>query len=192
MGVLQPARTAADYLDMLRNLSPPGIAFGGTEGRWDDLLEALAQELALTDASVSDVDSVTGVASGVVAETDPRIAVETIDAWEYQLGIVDDGTSTLAERQERAHAHMIATGGQSPAYFIALAAALGMTVTITRVLSTGWSCASPPCAPLYAVSARFIWIVHGPAGASLASKTAMQTLFNRLKPAHTVVYFEYT
>jgi len=177
---LPGARTADDYLAALRQLSPPGIAFGDEEGRWDDLLEALAQELGRADAS----------AANMIAEMDPRTADETIAAWEYMLGL-EAGSLSLALRREQAHAALIATGGQSPAYFVELAAALGMTITITSPVSVGWSPSSPPCAPLYSVYARFVWLVTGPVGASAGRRQMMEDLFNRLKPAHTVVAFEY-
>jgi len=187
MTVQQPARTADDYLDLLRRLSPPGLAFGDTEGRWDDLLEAIAQELGLIDASVSDTAG--GVPSGLVSETDPRTATETLPAWEYMLGLTAGSLST-AQRQDQAYSAMIATGGQSPGYFIAIAAPI-MTITIDEPLAVGWNPCSPPCAPMYGVGARFTWVVHGGIGASTARKSMLESLINKYKPAHTLVFFLY-
>lgn len=174
-----PEKTVADYADLLRRLSPKGWVWG-TGGRWEQLLTALAAEYARIHGRVVDAD----------AETDPRTATETIAAWERMLGI-DAPAAALADRRLACYARMIATGGQSEAYFIVLAAGLGVTITILAPLSEGWNPGSVCGYPLYAGTARYIWIVTAPAATGADIRTAMEALFNDYKPAHTSVYFSY-
>ena len=174
---LIPLLAVDDYRDLLMRLSPPGAAFG-PGGRYEDLLTALAGGLAeLHDRAVA-----------ADAESDPRTADETLPDWERMLGILSPMTDQ-ADRQREAHATLIARGGCSVAYFVALAAALGVTITIQEPLSEGWTPCALFCAPFYADVSRFVWIVTGPAATSAELQAVLESMFNRLKPAHTRVRF---
>lgn len=176
MAFITPA-TINEYKELLLRLSPPGVAFG-PDGRYEDFLYACAIDIARHHNRCVDAE----------LESDPRTADETIEAWEYMLGITSPMV-TLEDRQAEVYARYIATGGQSVAYFTEIAAALGVTITITEPLALGWSPADPPCAPLYSWTARYIWIVDGPAATFPSTRAALVALFEELKPEHTRVLF---
>lgn len=69
----------------------------------------------------------------LVTETDPRFTAEMLPDWERAFGLPDPCTAealTLVDRHKALLNKMTTTGGQSRAFFIATAAALGYTVTI--------------------------------------------------------------
>lgn len=71
----------------------------------------------------------------ILAERSPRTAYWLLPEWERSLGLPDECTGqaeTIADRRRIAHARMIATGGQDPAYFVEVAKALGYDITITQ------------------------------------------------------------
>jgi uncharacterized protein YmfQ (DUF2313 family) len=146
-------------------------------------------------------------------ETDPRLTSEMLSDWEAAFGLPDDcmgPATTIEERRTRLMARMTMLGGQSRAFFIALAAALGYTITIDEfspVLcgvsecgSDAWCCGAP--------ETRFYWVVNvydvpvwwfrggvGECGkdhhAEWAAIIDLECLIRRYKPAHTVVLFGY-
>lgn len=179
MTQLAPSYTAEDFKDLLLRLSPPGAGFG-PGGRWESLLEAVSQELSRHHDRCLDM----------VDETSPATASETLSAWEYMLGITDPQTAE-ADRQVEAHARLLATGGCTPDYFTELALALGVVITITSPVSTGWNPGSPIGYPFWSTGARFIWLVSAPSGTTTPRRTALENLFTAIKPAHTRVWFEY-
>ena len=111
--------SAQAYRDQLLALCPPGAALpDDPSSTWGKLLDALALELARVDERTDDL----------LAETDPRAALELLTDWERVLGLPGQcgGTArTLAERRMAAHAALVAQGGATPAYLRAVAAALG-------------------------------------------------------------------
>lgn len=155
-------------------------------------------------------------------ESDPRHTVELLPDWERAWGLPDPcfpDATTIAERQQMLVLYMTWLGGQSRKYFIDLAAYLGYTVTIeeyapfmagvsecgdTRPTPTSffrWYIGPPEM--------RFAWTVHvgavgltwfraaiGEAGVDphlqIDGATDLECLFNRWKPAHTEVIFDYS
>jgi uncharacterized protein YmfQ (DUF2313 family) len=118
--------TAPDYQHLQQRLLPRGLIWlAALSPRLHALLLGMAAELSRVHNRKLDL----------LDEMDPRTTTDMIDAWERALGLPDPCVqpppSTLAERREAAHAKYIASGGQSRAYFIALAlTALGLTITI--------------------------------------------------------------
>lgn len=119
-------RDAARYARMMLALLPPGRAWprdpDSLRGR---MYAASASEFARIDAWLEQI----------LAERSPSTAYALLAEWESVLGLPDDCTGaaeTIAERRAIAHARMIATGGQSPAYFVEIAKALGYDITITQ------------------------------------------------------------
>ncbi len=147
--------TAADYLRALVQLLPPGRVYPrGAEGAFRDTLAALAEEFARIDARADDL----------VNEADPRTTVELIDDWERALGLPDECTGpleTLEQRRQAIVAKLTDEGGTSRAYYIALAASLGYTITITEFRP--FTCETPIDRGIYDESARFTWMVNAPA-----------------------------
>lgn len=192
--------SADDYRSLLKALLPPGRAFPREPGTTlDGLLGAMAQELARVDAR----------GEQLLTEVIPSTTSEMLADWERAAGLPDNCSGSLAETMQGRRADLVsklaAQGGQSKAYFIALAARLGFTITIDefRPFRAGMSTAGDD---LTNGDWVFTWRVNGPpvpvirfaagqsnAGEPLASwgNTALECRLNRLKPAHTIIIFTY-
>lgn len=133
---------------------------------------------------------------------------ELLPEWEKTLGLPDPCTGQLPTIQLRIMqvcAKFTARGGQSKEYFIAVAAALGIPITITEFapFRVGTNRAGDP---LYGEAWAHTWRVHAPAlqiiyfrtGVSTAgeplrywSNKLLECVLTALKPAHTVLQFTY-
>lgn len=187
---------AEHYLTQLRALLPPGIAWPRDDGDLGRTLAALAEELARVDARAWDL----------VDEADPRTTVELLPEWERAFGLPDpcvDQPDTYGERIDALVEKVTRIGGQSPAYYIAVAARLGYTVTITEF--DPFTFASTFDELLYGQDWQFAWQVNAPEETvrffeftsgfdePLADwgNGPLECVINRLKPAHTYVLFAY-
>lgn len=190
--------TADDYLAQLQALLPQGPAWPRDAGATlTKLLHAMADELARVD----------GRAAQLIEEADPRTTAELLADWERVAGLPDacvtDAQST-AQRRAALHARLTTLGGQSVAYFVALAASLGYTVTITEFnpLSVNDNVEHP----LYGQPWQFAWQINAPLNTvgtlsvtdTVADPLAwwgnelLECVVDRLKPAHTHVLFAYS
>ena len=139
------------------------------------------------------LDDAYDLGKALLREVHPDTAEQLIAGWEriHEL----PATGTLAVRQARAKAARAATGGLSRAYFIALAAAMGYTVTITEGSSLIFIVHStkPPAtalpAALFTPDVAWTWYV---AVASVTEAPDLERLFEELKPAWTEVSFTYS
>lgn len=194
--------TETDYLRQLQALLPPGPAWPkDDDATLTRLLGALAAELARVD----------GRAQQLVEEADPRTVAELFADWERVAGLPDPcvvaagQTQSSAQRRAALVARLTMLGGQSKAYFIALAASLGYTITITefRPFRAGQSRSGDPVATNW----QFAWQVNAPlntvipfrAGNAIAGdpinswgNKALECVLSRFKPAHTTVVFAYS
>lgn len=191
--------TADNYLSQLQALLPSGAAWTlEPDVVLTRLLGAMAEEFARIDTRAIDL----------LAQIDPRTAGELLTDWETVLGLPDACTGDLdgvLARMDAAYGALTATGGASRAYFIAVAAALGYTVTITefRPFQVGSSAVGDP---LYGDAWRHAWRVDAPAvtirefavGSSAAGdplrswgNELLECSITKLKPAHTHVLFGY-
>lgn len=127
--------------------------------------------------------------------------------WERVLGLPDTCAGgygqTQAERLAAAMAKIQARGGQSRAFFIGLAAALGYVITIEE--HDAYTCESGCDEPIQDELWRFAWTVRAPettireftcdSGCAdpLASwgNALLECVINRFKPAHTHVIYAY-
>ena len=119
------AMSAADYREQLLALLPPGAAWArDPESTLARLLEALGAELARVDARGDDL----------LAESDPRTTWELLPDWERVADLpspcMAGQSQTTAERRSALVGRLAERGGQSIAYFVALAASLGYAVTV--------------------------------------------------------------
>jgi uncharacterized protein YmfQ (DUF2313 family) len=193
--------TTTDYLRQLQGLLPPGPAWP----RSDDalltrLLGALAAELARVD----------GRAQRLVEEADPRTVGELFVDWEHVAGLPDacaqafGGDQTMAQLRAALVGRLTTLGGQSPAYFIGLASALGYAITITEFRA---HCVNDDVEfPLYDAAWTFAWQVNAALNTvtditvdstvedpiSAWGNALLECVIERLKPAHTTVLFSYT
>lgn len=195
------ALTAAQYLAQLQALMPQGAAWPRDPGHVQtDTLAALAEELARVSARADDL----------VNEADVRSADELLSDWERLLGLPDDCQADLelsiVDRRRIATQRLVEQGGQSAAYFIALAELLGepgCTVTEFRPMNCNDDCNDA----LYSQSDRFAWRMNIPHAAAnlrlmncnddcndalqMYTPNLIECPINERKPAHTNVLFSY-
>jgi len=133
------------------------------------------------------LDAVEADIDGLLDEMFPhRATVDTIDDWEESYGIVPDPADTLQERRDRVLAKRRARGSLKKQYFIDLAAAWGYAITIEGYRAPRCNeavCGSAVLAPEGIV---YVWKVI-----ITEQNLALEKLFNELKPAWTLVEFEY-
>lgn len=194
------ALTAAEYLAQLQALLPQGFAWPRqADAALTRLLLAWADEMARID----------GRAARLIEEADPRTAVELLADWERVAGLPDPCVAALgieqtaAQRRAALAAKLASGGGQSAAYYIALAARLGYTITITE--HETFTVRSKVCDPLNDLPWRFTFTVNAPLDtvrrftvrSAVADPLAawgnelLECVISRLKPAHTHVLFAY-
>ena len=134
----------------------------------------------------------------LLREMFPQSAGDSITDWERLYGITPDNGDMLQIRQLRVIAKMRERGGLSISYFTAIAETIGYIIIIEELL---------PGTDGLGDEGRFRWritftntpLVYFRAGQSRAGErlvsgpveTALENLFNDLKPAHTQVIFTY-
>jgi len=195
------AVTADDYLLAMQGLLPPGAAWSKDPDAYTTrLLGGLAQEMARVD----------GRTAGLLEEADPRTTAELFADWERVAGLPDDcvtafaGTQTVDQRRAALVGRLATLGGQSRAYYIALAASLGYTVSITEFVPH--TVDSTVDDPLYDTPWTYAWQVNAPLNTityadvdstvdePLASwgSSLLECVLARVRPAHTTLIFAYT
>lgn len=179
------------------------------------LLPAVAYEKAGPALSAevvaegNQLDAFQDLIEALPPETDPRSTSALLQDWERVYGLPDEcrgQADTIADRRLRLVAKVAETGGLSKPYFIALASALGYTgVTITSFKPTN---AEMGCEDAVRdESWRRAWQVNMPNqqnvhrlfSAESASEDPVdvyrqgpvECLIGKLKPAHTLVLFNY-
>jgi uncharacterized protein YmfQ (DUF2313 family) len=194
-------RTALDYLIQFQRLLPRGRI-------WHRGLGTLqAQDLLTLMPTPARLDQ---RAQQLLVDAFPCSTLELLPEWEASLGLPDPCTGpldSLAARQAAVCAKFSARGGASMAYFIGLAAAMGVTITITqfspfyagrnrvgqRLFNTGW-------AYVWQVTLSGEVVTYFRTGASRVGDrlvtlsdvaSILQCVFNAYKPAHTTVIFSY-
>lgn len=193
--------SSADYLQQLQALLPPGPAWSrDDESTLTRLFDGLAQELA----------RVHGRGLQLVEEADPRTTAELFGDWERVAGLPDAcvqafaGDQTVAQRRAALVGRLSTLGGQDPAYFIGLAAALGYAITITEFHEH--TVDDDVDHPLYGAAWNFAWQVNAALNTfneitvddtvddPLASwgNALLECVIKRVSPAHTTVLFSYT
>jgi uncharacterized protein YmfQ (DUF2313 family) len=170
-----PTYTTADFTRALLALLPRGRAWPRDP---DTTLAALAEGLA------GRFQHVTDEAALILSDTFPATASTGFAVqWERTLGLPGPYGTTppdLAGRRLQIVAALTDTGGQSAAYFIALAARLGYTITIEMFRPTFVD--DLVDSVIRGVSWAFHWEVHLPAGSDI---TVLQAVFEQFAPAHT-------
>lgn len=151
---------------------------------------------------------ITGRGLDLLSDANPATTYELLREWEETLGL--PGTcgqstgQTVQDRQSAVVAALIEEGGQTPAYFIRIAATLGYSITITTF--SPFRVTSRVDAPLCDSAWSFAWQVNGAAyrvtnfsvnstvDEPLASWSdiTLACVFERIKPAHTTVIFNNT
>lgn len=180
--------TQADYLAQLMALAPQGAAWSRESGSTlSAVFQGLADELARVDARARDL----------MVQTDPRVVTEMLTDWERAYGLPDGCVTaepTPDGRRLALHHKVASLGGQSPAYYVGMSALLGYLTDVeeftpsrlpltlpTRLRSRPWA---------------FAWrvAVYGPLELTedpIYASADIECVIRRLKPAHTVVSFDY-
>lgn len=195
-------RTPDAYLTQLQALLPPGRAWPREpDATLTAVIGIFADSLARADAR----------AASLVKESDPRDAIELLEAWEAMFGLPDDcappeAYDSLAERRSALVERVTAQGGVTAQYLIDLAAARGFAITITEIWPT--VCGVAECGDelitadaifSFEVNADAISVIEPECGniecgdplGWLAENTALECLIARHRPAHLTPYFVY-
>jgi len=193
-----PIYTAADYSAALAALLPRGRV-------WPKEADSV-QFQVLGSFSPSFARS-NGAANDLLVDAFPASTFNLLPEWEETLGLPDPCAGdqpTIAQRRAQVLARFIAGGGQSVAYFIAFAAALGFTITITQfkpfsvvddvddsIYGTDWAHAWQVNAPLNTV---IFFDVESGVGDALAawSNAVLECEIKRYAPAQSIVIFAYS
>lgn len=192
--------TAAEYREQLKQLLPPGQAFPREPGTTlHNLLDGMSVELARVDER----------GFTLPLEANPATTTELLSDWERVAGLPDRCSGALEEtiqgRRNALLAKLASTGGQSPAYFISIAAALGYEVSITefRPFRVGMSEMGDA---LTNGDWQFTWQVSGPETTVLTFRVGLSAVgeplrswgtssleckIRQLAPAHTIPIFAY-
>lgn len=176
--------TAEQYREQLCALLPPGRAFSCDAGTvLRDLLDGLSLELERIDAR-----SVV-----LFGEALPDTTLEMLPAWERVVGLPDACSpldTSIEARREAVLARLRAQGGQSAAYFIALAEWLGFPAGVVQEFRP--FTANSDCVDfLYTDPWRFVWILEVPRMPEGSRDQQLECLLQRYKPAHTYVIVRY-
>ena len=193
-----PQYAASDYLAACIGALPRGRAWARFFG------SVMAQVLSgLMPGYVrNNADAI-----ALVADAFPATTVRLLPEWEASLGlpdICDSDPETLSRRRQNVVTRFASGGGQSVAYFVNVAAALGYEITITEFAP--FRCGMPLGLPLSGEGWAHVWQVNAPGysvqhftcGASVMGEafsswgnTILQCTLLRFAPAHTTLIFSY-
>ncbi len=190
-----------DYTAALQNLMPTGLVW---PRKADSVQAAVFRALAQSYQQSDDA------AEGLLTGAFPATATIMLADWEKTLGLPDDcgigENDSIALRQKAVIARLFSTGGQSSAYFIGVAKALGYDITISvfREARAGMSVCGDA---LNGENWPFTWLVTAPkttityaqAGMSYCGdplrswgNKRLECRLTALAPSHTIVKFGYS
>lgn len=189
--------TSDDFLGALIDLLPRGRAWQGRNLR--QLLAGIADNFLRFQQRSCDLSEV---------ESFPGTAVEMLPDWERALGLPDPcitDAQTIVQRQAAVIARL--AGGFDPTAenFVALAASLGFTITITQFPPARFGIAH--FGDRFGGAYRFYWQVNAPLntvnnatfGQSVFGErfrnwgnALLECTFETLKPDHTNIIFAYS
>lgn len=183
--------------DQLRLLLPP-VSYDGSAPNLTAAIEAEANALSLSDAQADTVYSAIFPDTG-----------QALTDWERVLALPDPCLigvpQSVGQRVQAVISKMQGRGGQSKAFFIALAKSLGYEITITTFRPPGAGQARAGT-PLYGGEWAFAWRVNAPAvtvshakagmagaGDPLAAwgNKSLECRLSQMKPAESILLFGY-
>lgn len=194
------SRTPATVQAEMLALKPPGRLSRRPDSNFGMMLLPQATEISRWE----------GEAEAMIPEIDPRRCFYTLPDWEAEMGPDPYGVDTsgfdTGQMQQYLYQRLTMKGGQSPAYYEALAASFGVMITITEIQQSIYGgarygsryCNSPN---------QFAWLVTMPEtttsyarygsaryGDRYSSYTPnpVQAIIAAQAPAHTQPVFSYT
>jgi uncharacterized protein YmfQ (DUF2313 family) len=173
--------TADEYVEAILKSMPPGRLDLSLTSNIGLLIAAFADGCARQEAR----------ALQLIEEADPRTTVALLPDWERNYGLPDPCSGpadSTAGRQIQLAAKVHFRGGQSAAFFIALAASYGFTITVTKLPPFGLQINAPLNTITYADC--FLSSCIDP----LASwgNTVLECVLNRAAHGHTTLVYAYT
>lgn len=180
---MQPTVVQIAY-QLAHKIAPPGSLASAIGEQLRALWAAIADEAARIYTRLNDL----------IREAHPLTCDQTLSDWESELGFPDPCvTETLTEDQRRAVvlARLTASGGASRQYFIDVAAAIGIAISISeeRPFEVGRDGMGDP---IGGAASSFNWVVNAPASTSAALAEIMECTFIKIKPSRTEVTFIYS
>lgn len=195
------ARTAADYAQQLTALLPPGPAWDAElQPQLHALLGAIAQEFGRIDAR----------SAQLMREAFLATFHEALADWEQTLNLPDEcmgGAGTVSERKAMVRMRLVEKGGQTPAYYVQLAARMGYrNARVQELRAPRFGCSRFGRDHFGTWDAQFMWILH--AGERLAGGSrfglsawgerfgsnpsdALVCVIRRAAPAHTLEFVNF-
>lgn len=199
-------RDGEDYAEAFARLLPTGEAWSrDPDGCLMQLVRGQAEIWgAVVDPRAADLLEI---------ETDPRFTLELLAEWERAYGLPDPCVpvvQTLPERRQRLAQKIAMQGGQSRAFFIGIAASLNYAITIKEYVPFQFGLSSfggshgrmnPPgfryCWTVSVTGARLTRFQFGASSfgrdplLSIRKAEDLECIFGRIKPAHTLLFFDY-
>lgn len=157
---------------------------------------------ALLQAEGNALDAAVLLSDQLLAEDDPRTAMQLIPDWERVLG--NSANADTASRRAFLVGKLNEVGGQSKQYFIDLAKSLGFVITIDEFGPA--NVLADVMAPMYTSEWYFVWRINAAVNANYRQATVMDTVMDAFAswgnadfeaamredaPAHTQVLFAY-
>ncbi len=190
---------ASTHAEILARLLPPVSYATGAA--------ALGAELAAMAALLDDALALGAVLDN---ELDPRATYALLEEFESTFGLpdacADVDLQTVADRRLALVTRIAARGSQQPAYYVALAESLGYPGASVYEYDP-WTCTDTCAEPISGPDWRFVWALqlpgegrityftaNSPCTEPLANWSAVESItcaINRLKPAHTLCYFDF-
>ncbi|MGC4076297.1 MAG: DUF2313 domain-containing protein [Rubrivivax sp.] len=190
---------ASLHLDILSRLLPPVAYDIGSSA----VLAELASAAAVLDSALESIATLSD-------ELDARSTYALLDEFEAAFGLpdacADVDYQTVGDRRLALALRIAARGSQQPAYYEALAESLGYPGA--RVYEYDpWTCIDSCVEPIATAEWRHVWALQIPGGprvtyfsatspcneplANWSALEAISCVINRLKPAHTLCYFDF-
>lgn len=176
------ALTGASYAHQLLQLLPRGPLWQiNPSGDFAGLLRAIGESLARSHGAIE----------RLLLEADPRTTGDLLAEWEAACGLPDGcipGGGTTEQRRAAVVARLIATGGANAAYFIALAATYGYTLTVDELATNQVRFNSDL---MVAVTPFRAGLSHAGEPLRAYGNDQLDCLIDRIKPAHVVATIAY-
>ncbi len=174
--------TLAAYARAIQLLLPRGRIWEFINNTFSDFIEGLAEEFLRFDDMVKyfliEANPLTSTNGGLLRD------------WESIAYNPEDYIDGASESQRQAAVSLklrVSYPGPSKAFFVSLAARLGVSIVITEGIDI-YFCAGDECGHAVILDEScFVWVVNHDATGIIA--TRLKRTFQRLKPAHSVVSF---